>query len=491
MTETQVEGPMKLASYLIPTFPDRAAEQRYQADHLARWRPFNRLAIALGVVFYGGFALVDGYVAGSELPVVLAIRLGLVTPLLALIFALTFVRRPAVSHQLLLSLMMASAGGSIVIFVALIGSPGNYLYSFGVDIVIIFCAILTSLRYVYLAPVGLALTLAYQVAIFVFNPLPIAAVITLEAFLVVSLAISVLGSYIQEFYARQSFAHTQRFEEEIGRSRELLAEANAANLAKSTFLANMSHELRTPLNAIIGFSDIIAEQRFGQQAAERYRSYAADINTSGAHLLKLVNDILDLAKSAAGRLELAEAPFDLAALVRLCVGLVAPPARQKRLEIVTEVSDELSVVIGDEARLRQVLLNLLSNAVKFSHERGRIAVAAALGPTRDIVVTIADDGIGMKAEDIPIALQPFRQIDGSLTRSYDGTGLGLPLATMLITMHGGTLAIASAPDLGTTVTLTLPSHRLALGARSAMPMATVGPLLGSDFAGGRRRHPGN
>jgi signal transduction histidine kinase len=237
-------------------------------------------------------------------------------------------------------------------------------------------------------------------------------------------------------------------------------EAEAANRAKSSFLANMSHELRTPLNAIIGFSEVINRELYGPDAAKRYREYANYINASGQHLLRLVNDILDLSKLAAGQLELAETLVDVGALLRDCVGLMETQAKQKSVTILTEVPEDLPPAMAGELRLKQVLLNLLSNAVKFSREGGNVIAAARMLQNGDLGLTVTDQGIGMKPQDIPIALEPFRQIDNALSRSYDGTGLGLPLAKMLIEKHGGTLSIDSTPDVGTAVTVTLPRSRL-------------------------------
>ena len=237
-------------------------------------------------------------------------------------------------------------------------------------------------------------------------------------------------------------------------------EAETANLAKSSFLANMSHELRTPLNAIIGFSEVITAQIHGPNAGERYRECASYINVSGQHLLQLINDILDLSKLAAGQLEIVDSLVEAKSLVRECVALVTAQAQQKAMTIATDLPDDLPPLLAGELRLKQVLLNLLSNAVKFSRAGGTVTVAAGLTGTGDLAITVADHGIGMRAEDVPIALEPFRQIDNSLSRSYEGTGLGLPLAKMLVEKHGGILAIESALGLGTTVTVTLPAARL-------------------------------
>jgi PAS domain S-box-containing protein len=235
--------------------------------------------------------------------------------------------------------------------------------------------------------------------------------------------------------------------------------AESANQAKSQFLANMSHELRTPLNAIIGFSEVISSALFGPLDT-RYRDYAQDIHGSGHHLLRIINDLLDLSKVEAGRFELRDGQVQLAALFEACRRMVSD--RAVATGVALDIASTNLVVIGDELRLEQVLLNLVSNAVKFTPSGGEVRITAALGPGGDVSVSVADTGIGMAAEEIPLALQPFGQIDNSLTRPHGGTGLGLPLAKRLVELHGGTLIVESEPGCGTTVTFTLPPERTTL-----------------------------
>jgi len=264
-------------------------------------------------------------------------------------------------------------------------------------------------------------------------------------------------------FGRLGHAFDQMAEALAQRERQLIQakeDAEASNRAKSSFLANMSQELRTPLNAIIGFSEAITGQHYGANAVERYRECATYISASGRHLLRLVNDVLDVSKLAAGQLELAESVVDLGALLRECIALLGSEAQQKAVTIATVIPAALPPLMAGELRLKQVLLNLLSNAVKFSRQGGRVTVAAEVTEAGDLAVSVADQGIGMKPLDIPLALEPFRQIDNALSRPYEGTGLGLPLAKMLVEKHGGTLALESTLGVGTTVTVTLPAARL-------------------------------
>jgi signal transduction histidine kinase len=237
------------------------------------------------------------------------------------------------------------------------------------------------------------------------------------------------------------------------------AAADAANTAKSLFLANMSHELRTPLNAILGFSEIIASSRFGPADA-RYQQYGRDIQVSGDHLLRLINDLLDQSRIEIGQLSLHDDEFDLAALIDECRQVVAARAEDGGVALTAVVTPALPLVRADRGRLKQVLLNLLSNAVKFTPEGGSVRISARPADDGGLAVAVADSGIGMRAEDIPAAFEPFRQVDNSLSRHYDGAGLGLSLAKALTELHGGRLDIQSEIGKGTVATLWLPPARL-------------------------------
>jgi PAS domain S-box-containing protein len=234
--------------------------------------------------------------------------------------------------------------------------------------------------------------------------------------------------------------------------------AELANRAKSEFLANMSHELRTPLNAIIGFAEMMQAEVVGP-IGERYRDYARNIRDSGAHLLAIITDILDLAKIEAGKMMLDEAVVSVADLIESCITLVRNRAELAGISLAGVTQENVPRIWADERKLKQILINVISNAVKFTPSGGRVTVVATLREG-DLVLSVTDTGIGIAPEDIPKALAPFTQLDNGLTRRYDGTGLGLGLAQSLARLHNGTLAIESAVGEGTTVTLTLPAHRV-------------------------------
>ncbi|TVR10249.1 MAG: PAS domain S-box protein, partial [Salinarimonadaceae bacterium] len=238
---------------------------------------------------------------------------------------------------------------------------------------------------------------------------------------------------------------------------ELVSARRAAehgSAQKSDFLAKISHEIRTPLNAIIGFAEVMLEERFGPVGNERYRDYVADIHASGAHVISLVNDLLDLAKIEAGRMELTFGAVALNDIVGSCVTLMQPQAARDRIVLRTSFAESIPPVEADERALRQIVLNLLSNAVKFTDAGGQVIVSTAMSGTGDVVFRVRDTGIGMNEADIETALEPFRQL--ATSRRGGGTGLGLPLTKALVEANRGTLKISSRRGEGTLVEVALP-----------------------------------
>ena len=234
--------------------------------------------------------------------------------------------------------------------------------------------------------------------------------------------------------------------------------AHAASRAKSTFLANMSHEIRTPLNAIIGFSEIMSTQALGMNNPQ-YTEYAADILDSGKHLLSLLNDVLDLSKIEAGRMVIREDAIDLNHAVQTAARTVGTWARSAGISIITNLNDGDLALWADPRALRQILLNILSNAIKFTPPDGVITIDSKVDPG-GVEIRVADTGIGMSADEIAVAREPFGQVEHNYNRRSQGTGLGLTLVHALMELHGGTLEIDSTPNVGTTVIVRFPATRL-------------------------------
>jgi PAS domain S-box-containing protein len=261
--------------------------------------------------------------------------------------------------------------------------------------------------------------------------------------------------------------------EELRRSKEA---AEAASRAKSEFLANMSHELRTPLNAIIGFSELMQKRRSGRRGggSDEYVEWAADIMASGRHLLEVINDVLELARIDAGRYVLAQDRVDVASAVRACLAMVKLQAQAKQVTLECSIADREVILRADGRAVRQIVLNLLTNAVKFTPEGGVVSLRGGRAENGDVIVIVADTGIGIDAVALASLGQPFTQADASISRNYGGTGLGLSISRKLVALHGGELTIESVPGEGTTVRVIFPAIRVMVGAWAGT--ATTQPL---------------
>lgn len=237
-------------------------------------------------------------------------------------------------------------------------------------------------------------------------------------------------------------------------------DAEQATRAKSDFLAGMSHELRTPLNAIIGFSQVMGSEMLGPLPNGRYREYIEMILSSGQHLLALINDILDLAKIEAGKMDLRADSVRAAAVARAAIELVRPSAERQRVLIRLDIANPVLALRADERRLRQILINLISNAVKFSPENGEVVVMIHRDEEGRAIITVSDHGVGMTEKEIATALEAFGQAHPDIASNQEGTGLGLPITKMLVEMHGGRLDIESKPGQGTCVIVIFPRDRV-------------------------------
>ena len=248
--------------------------------------------------------------------------------------------------------------------------------------------------------------------------------------------------------------------------RAALRQAELANKAKAAFLAAMSHELKTPLNAVLGFSEIIRDEMLGPNGQPAYRDYAADIHLSGKRLLAIINDVLDVSRLEGGTLVIDARPTDAHDIAEQAASMARSTTGDNR-HIVIDVPANLPSLLVDPRRLGQALGNLLSNALKFTPAGGRVAIMAQQRGDGGIKFLVEDSGIGMAEDTLAAALEPFRQLDGSLARKFEGAGLGLSLARALTELHGGSLSITSAVGHGTSVTIALPASRSQRLAQSA------------------------
>ncbi len=237
-------------------------------------------------------------------------------------------------------------------------------------------------------------------------------------------------------------------------------QADSANHAKSAFLANMSHELRTPLNAIIGFSEMMVKETFGALGHPKYAEYLGDIHMSARHLLEIINEVLDMSKIEAGKVELDEQEIDVGSLIHSVTRLMVSRAFSTGLDIQENIAPDMPLLYADPRLVRQILINLVTNALKYSQKAGTIDVGAYMNDKGQMVITVADQGVGIPKERIREAMEPFGQIhDPTRSRSYQGTGLGLPLAKAMAELHDGTLSLESDIGAGTLVTVAFPRRR--------------------------------
>ena len=258
----------------------------------------------------------------------------------------------------------------------------------------------------------------------------------------------------------RDITHWKNVEEELVAARRA---AETANAQKSDFLAKISHEIRTPLNAIIGFSEVMMEERFGPISNDRYRAYLKDIHLSGEHLMSLINDLLDLSKIEAGKLDLTFEAVAVNPMIQECVALMQPQANRERLIIRTSLAADVPEVVADRRSFRQILLNLLSNAVKFTEAGGQVIVSTTLEDNGEVIVRIRDTGVGMSEKDLETAMKPFQQLATAKSGEQRGTGLGLPLTKALVEANRASFAIDSAVDQGTLVKITFPTTRVLAG----------------------------
>ncbi len=454
-------------------FADRKIEARFSREYFRRSARIMRIGTALGLVLYIVCGIVDTYIVPDKLVEIWTIRYAIACPIITAV--LVFLYSPYFEryHQAALAVGAGTAGFGILAILAVADAPGSYLYYAGLCIVIIFCATVIRLQFLYATILSLVFFALYQVVALAINPIPAWAMINNDFFLAVTVSVGIISSYAQEYFIRRNFLNTQLLMREKSKTEGLLEEAQAANHAKNEFLAVMSHELRTPLNAIIGFSEVLKQQMFGPLGSERYRDYADDIHNSGNHLLNIISGILDLSKAEAGKLTLKEGEVDLCDVLHQCLRMFREKSAECGVRLAFDAPAKPPMLLADTHMVTQVVINLLSNAIKFTPTGGEVVATVVVGRDGTCALRISDTGIGIAEADITKVMEPFVQVESAFVREHDGTGLGLPLVQKIMELHGGELAIESKLGVGTTLTARFPAKRV-LGTVPARPAALDG-----------------
>jgi signal transduction histidine kinase/CheY-like chemotaxis protein len=444
-------------------FRDPEVESLFTRETFAQSLIFIRAYLLAGATLYFSFGLLDVTVGGRMTDYLLGIRYGVVCPILLGIFGLTYLPAFFRIGQAALGAAMLSSGFGVVVMTAIMGPPFNSLYYAGIIMVVIYCGSLIRLKYRYSVMISLFLVVSYQVSAIAINPIAPAMLISNDFFLVMATAVGLFSGYLQELWIRRAYAARKVIDE----ARQA---ADAANQAKSQFLATMSHEIRTPLNGVLGMVQAMARDSLSLDQRDRLKV----IGESGEMLLAILNDLLDLSKIEAGKLELEDIEFDLAGLADGVRATFAPLAQAKGLAFCAEIADEAQGLYrGDVLRVRQILHNLVSNALKFT-AAGRVDVRIDRADD-GLRVEVSDTGIGMSPDQIEGLFHKFVQADSSTTRRFGGTGLGLSICRELCSAMGGAITAESRPGQGSRFTVRLPLARVTVAedALAGDPLAGV------------------
>lgn len=455
---------------VLMVFRDPQVEADFATRSLVQSLPFIRIYLLAAVGLYVAFGYLDSLVGGDAVTLMWLVRYGLVVPVMLIVLGLTFHPVFARQTQPALAVAMVACGAGVAAMCAIMPPPYHSAYYAGLIMVTVYSGTLLGMRFTYSASVTVGLLLTYQVVSLWLNPVSLTDYISNNYFLTMATGIGVFSSYMLETHIRHNYIAQRIIEQKNHVMKALLDEAEAANRAKSEFLAVMSHELRTPLNAILGFSELFKEQLMGPLGSAKYVEYAGDIHSSGQHLLAIINDILDLAKAEAGKLDLSESAFDLNSVIDKTLRMCAQKAQDGQIELKFTGTTGNHEIYADERLIRQVTLNLVSNAIKFTPPGGRVEVTAQTSHTSGILLKIKDTGIGIPTSDLERVLRPFEQVESATARRHGGTGLGLPYSKKIIEIHGGSLTLTSQENVGTTVRIDLPATRVRAPQTSAAPL---------------------
>jgi signal transduction histidine kinase len=373
----------------------------------------------------------------------------------------TYHQKFAAVAQLVLSFAVLVSGGGVVAMTVVGPAPASHWYYAGLIMVMIFSSTAIRLHYTNSLTISVVLLALYELSAVILNPVPPAVLANNSFFLTMTIAVGAVTNYTQEYILRLNYVKTRLLELEMVRSERLRRKADAANRAKTEFLANMSHELRTPMNAIMGFSEIMVNEMFGPLGSSRYSGYTKDIHLSAKHLLSIINDILDLSKAEAGKMETRESEFDLCELATESMRMLRTQAGSKGLRFTLKTPGYPMELRGDQRLVRQVLINIVANATKFTEPGGTVDVLIEQDEnTGEGLIVVSDTGVGMTKDEVKRCIEPFTQIESAYTSNQSGVGLGLPMVAKIMELHGGKFRIKSVVGQGSTATAIFPRERV-------------------------------
>jgi len=451
-------GPLR---WFDSAFADPVIEADFQRSESDGALLYSRTAIGLAAVLFTSFGITDWLFAVERAPLLTLVRMAVVAILLGS-YAAMHVSGMMRHRQSLMQVAAFAVGVGFVVVAALTPLPLRELYLNCVILVLMGIFVVLRLSVLRAVLVELVVIGLFDLVYLLLIWRSLEEFVVLQTMIVSAFAIGLFCNYVFERQRRMAYlgradAELQATSLQLALRRTAEAQLHAEEAArvKTDFVAHVSHELRTPLNAVIGFGEVLEKQIFGPLGNPKYAEYARDIRESGQHLLSLINDVLDLSKIEAGRMNLHREALPPDELVRASLVLVSGLAQARGTTVRVEMPDDLPAISGDARAVKQMLVNLLSNALKFTPPGGDVCIRAESLP-RCVALTVSDDGPGMTPEQQTIALTPFGQVSGMVAGTERGTGLGLALANRLAELHGAPLDIRSAPGRGTQVTFRLP-----------------------------------